>query len=59
MATVFFKQAKENQKKYKNLNYKPKLIFAELENQLNKLLALSFFLMIMTSEILLNQPIKK
>ena len=59
MATVFFKQAKENQKKYKNLNYKPKLIFAELENQFNKLLALSFFLMIMTSEILLNQPIKK
>ncbi len=46
-------------RKYRLLSYKPDLIFSDSNSKFSNLLALSFFLMIMASELLLNQPIRK
>ncbi len=53
------KKTKLWHKEFKNLAYDPKLIFKQAKTKFEILSSLSFFLMIMASEILLNQPIKK
>lgn len=47
------------QNKYKLIDYDPKSIFVEIKSKKNVLFAISFFLMIMSVEILFNQPFKK
>ena len=46
-------------KRFKSLGYEPDKIFENSKSLFSILFSLSFFLMIMSSEILLNQPIKK
>ncbi|MBS91565.1 MAG: hypothetical protein CMM95_00735 [Rickettsiales bacterium] len=52
-------EAQKWQLKYKNQDYNPKLIFKNSRTKTNALFSLSFFLMIMASEILFNQPFRK
>ena len=54
-----FKKTKLWHKEFKNLGYDSKLIFKKAKTKFEILSSLSFFLTIMASEILLNQPIKK
>ena len=54
-----FKKTKLWHKEFKNLGYDPKLIFKKAKTNFEILSSLSFFLTIMASEILLNQPIKR
>ena len=54
-----FKKTKLWHKEFKNLGYDSKLIFKKAKTKFETLSSLSFFLTIMASEILLNQPIKK
>mgnify|MGYP001303230785 CR=1 FL=1 len=54
-----FKKTKQWHKDFKTLGYNPKLIFNKAKTKFEILFSLSFFLVIMASEILLNQPIKK
>ena len=54
-----FKKTKLWHKEFKNLNYDSKLIFEKAKTKFEMLSSLSFFLTIMASEILLNQPIQK
>ena len=52
------KRAIEWKKKYGHTNFKPKLIFSSQNTKENLIFSLSFFVMIMASEILFNQPFK-
>ena len=52
------KQAVEWKKQYNYTNFKPKLIFSKQNTKENLLFSLSFYIMIMASEILFNQPFK-
>ena len=52
------KQAVEWKKKYNYTNFKPKLIFSKQNTKENLLFSLGFYVMIMASEILFNQPFK-
>ena len=52
------KRAIEWKKKYGNTNFKPKLIFSSQNTKENLIFSLSFFVMVMASEILFNQPFK-
>ena len=52
------KQAVEWKKKYNYTNFKPKLIFSKQNTKENLLFSLSFYIMIMASEILFNQLFK-
>ena len=54
-----FKKTKLWHKEFKNLGYDSKLIFKKAKTKFETLSSLSFFLTIMASEILLNQPIQK
>ena len=54
-----FKKTKLWQREFRKLAYDPKLIFKQAETKSEILSSLSFFLIVMASEILLNQPIKK
>ena len=54
-----FKKTKLWHKEFKNLGYDSKLIFEKAKTKFEMLSSLSFFLTIMASEILLNQPIQK
>ena len=54
-----FKKTKLLYKEFKNLGYDSKLIFKKAKTKFEILSSLSFFLTIMASEILLNQPIQK
>ncbi len=47
------------QAKYKPLDYNPKLIFDDVKSKKDIIFSMSFFLVIMTVEILFNQPFKK
>ena len=51
--------ARKWQDKYKSDDYKPELIFKDSNSKESALFSLSFFLMIMASEILFNQPFSK
>ena len=51
--------AKKWHSKYKSNNYNPKLIFTDSNSKVTALFSLSFFIMIMASEILFNQPFGK
>ena len=46
------------EKKYGNTNFKPKLIFSTQNTKENLIFSLGFFVMVMASEILFNQPFK-
>ncbi len=59
MLKINYADTRKWHKKYKKLNYNPKLIFNDFESKFDLLFSFSFFLMIMASEILLNQPVKK
>ncbi len=59
MSVNDFKKTKLWHKEFKNLSYDSKLIFKKAKTKFEILSSLSFFLTIMASEILLNQPIKK
>jgi len=48
--------AKNWQKKFKLINYCPREIFSKSKSKSDSLFSLSFFLMIMATEILFNQP---
>ena len=52
-------KAKIWQNKYREKNYNPKLIFNDSKSKNDILFSLSFFLVMMTIEILFNQPFKK
>ena len=52
------KQAVEWKKKYGDTNFKPKLIFSKQNTKDSLLFSLGFYVMIMASEILFNQPFK-
>jgi len=52
-------EAQKWQLNYKHYDYNPKLIFKNAKTKNNALFSLSFFLMIMASEILFNQPFRK
>ena len=52
------KQAIEWKKKYGATNFKPKLIFSKQNTKDSLLFSLGFYVMIMASEILFNQPFK-
>ena len=52
------KQAIEWKKKYGNTNFRPKLVFSKQNTKENLLFSLGFYVMIMASEILFNQPFK-
>ena len=52
------KRAIEWKKKYGHTSFKPKLIFSSQNTKENLIFSLSFFVMIMASEILFNQPFK-
>mgnify|MGYP000073374271 CR=1 FL=1 len=54
-----FKKTKLWHKEFKALGYDSKLIFKKAKTKFEILSSLSFFLTIMASEILLNQPIQK
>ena len=54
-----FKKTKQWHRDFKTLGYNPKLIFKQAKTKFEILFSLSFFLVIMASEILLNQPFKK
>ena len=54
-----FKKTITWHKRFKSLGYEPDQIFENSNSLFSILFSLSFFLMIMSSEILLNQPIKK
>ena len=54
-----FKKTKLWHKELKTLEYNPKSIFRKAKTKFEILSSLSFFLMIMASEILINQPVKK
>ena len=54
-----FKKTKLWHKEFKALDYDSKLIFKKAKTKFEILSTLSFFLTIMASEILLNQPIQK
>ena len=54
-----FKKTKLWHKEFKTAGYDTKLIFKRAKTKFEILSSLSFFLTIMASEILLNQPIKK
>ena len=54
-----FKKTKLWHKEFKALGYDSKLIFKKANTKFEILSSLSFFLTIMASEILLNQPIQK
>tara|TARA_Y100000589_G_C26897431_1_gene524795 strand:+ start:61 stop:687 length:627 start_codon:yes stop_codon:yes gene_type:complete len=51
--------AKNWRKKYKLINYCPKEIFRDSKSKSDSLFSLSFFIMIMATEILFNQPFGK
>ena len=51
--------AKNWQKKYKLINYFSKKIFRNSMSKSDSLFSLSFFIMIMATEILFNQPFVK
>ena len=52
------KQAIEWKKKYGDTNFKPKLIFSKQNTKDSLLFSLGFYVMLMASEILFNQPFK-
>ena len=52
------KRALECKKKYGNNNFNPKFIFSKQDTKENLLFSLGFFVMVMASEILFNQPFK-
>ena len=52
------KRALEWKKKYGNNNFNPKFIFSKQDTKENLLFSLGFFVMVMASEILFNQPFK-
>ena len=52
------RKAIEWKKKYGSTNFKPKLIFSSQNTKENLIFSLSFFVMVMASEILFNQPFK-
>ena len=54
-----FKKTKLWHKELKTVEYNPKSIFRKAKTKFEILSSLSFFLMIMASEILINQPVKK
>tara|TARA_X000001036_G_scaffold309669_1_gene288358 strand:- start:170 stop:817 length:648 start_codon:yes stop_codon:yes gene_type:complete len=59
MSTEDFLNTKKWQLKYKKFGYNPKLIFGIAKTKKQLLFSLSFFLTVMASEILFNQPIRK
>ena len=59
MITNPLENAKHWQTAYKQKNYNPKLIFNDSKSKKDILFSLSFFLVMMTIEILFNQPFKK
>ena len=59
MIKKHFEEAKLWQIKYSQKNYNPKLIFNDSKSKKDILFSLSFFLVMMTIEILFNQPFKK
>ena len=46
------------EKKYGDNNFKPKIIFSKQDTKDSLLFSLGFFIMVMASEILFNQPFK-
>ena len=52
------KIALEWKKKYGDNNFKPKIIFSKQDTKDSLLFSLGFFIMVMASEILFNQPFK-
>ncbi len=50
---------REWQKIYRSFDFEPKKIFKDLKSKKNSLFSLSFFLMVMATEILFNQPFGK
>ena len=59
MTKPHLKEAKFWQTKYQQKDYNPKLIFNDSKSKNDILFSLSFFLVMMTIEILFNQPFKK
>ncbi len=59
MLNLSINEAQKWQLKYKHHDYKPRYIFKNSSTKNNALFSLSFFLMIMASEILFNQPFRK
>ncbi len=59
MSRINLNYAKLWQTKFKENGYSPKLIFGKTHSRTEILFALSFFIMIMSVEILFNQPFKK
>lgn len=59
MTETKLKEAKFWQAKYRQKEYNPKLIFEDSKSIKDVLFSLSFFLVMMTIEILFNQPFKK
>ena len=59
MTKLHLKEAKFWQAKYQRKDYNPKLIFNDSKSKKDILFSLSFFLVMMTIEILFNQPFKK
>ena len=58
MIKKHLEQAKFWQNKYSQKDYNPKLIFNDSKSKKDVLFSLSFFLVMMTIEILFNQPFK-
>ena len=59
MIKKYLEKAKLWQNKYSQKDYNPKLIFNDSKSKRDILFSLSFFLVMMTIEILFNQPLKK
>ena len=59
MLNLSINEAQKWQLKYKHHDYNPHYIFKNSSTKNNALFSLSFFLMIMASEILFNQPFRK
>ena len=59
MDQMQLEEAKFWQAKYQQKDYNPKLIFKDSKSKKDVLFSLSFFLVMMTIEILFNQPFKK
>ena len=59
MTKTHLEEVKYWQEKYRQKDYNPKLIFKDSKSKKDILFSLSFFLVIMTIEILFNQPFKK
>jgi len=59
MTKTYLEEAKLWQAKYRQKDYNPKLIFRDSQSKKDTLFSLSFFLVMMTIEILFNQPFKK